>query len=91
MYYKYNLAELITQTFTGRWWDPDADKVLESQHAGQEATVLGPDLSDGFPPAFIHDCYQGESMKHGIEVHTLPDYIDPQQQACLRETRRVYT
>lgn len=78
---------MIAQTFTGCRRDPDADKILEGQHAGQEAAVLGPDLSDGFPPAFIHDGYQGEGMKHGVEVHTLSDYIDHQQQARLWETQ----
>ncbi len=81
----------MTQTFTGCRWDPDADKVLKSQHAGQEAAVLGPDLSDGFPPAFKHDGYQGEGVKHGVEVHPLPNYIDHQQQARLRKTHEEYT
>ena len=80
-----HLAKLLRLTFAGRRRDPNADKVLESQHAGQEAAILGPDLSNGFPPSFVHDCYQGKGMKHGIKVHTLPDYIDSQQQASLRE------
>lgn len=75
----------ISQTCAECRWDPDAYKVLESQHASEEAAVFGPDLSNGFPSAFKHDSYQGERMEHGIEVHTLPDDIDHQQQARLRE------
>lgn len=74
-------------TFAGRGWDPDADEVLHGEHAGQEAAVLGPDLGDGLPPSPVHDGYQGEAVKHGVEVHTLPDDVDHQQQARLRGTR----
>lgn len=85
------MSHLGCCTFTGCRWNPDADKVLKREHTGQEEAILGPDLSYGFPPAFIHDCNQGEGMKHGIEVHTLPDDVDPQQEACLRETHEEYT
>lgn len=72
------------RTFTGRRWDPDADKVLEGEHAGQEAAVLGPDLCNGLPAAPVHDGDEGEGMQHGVEVHTLADHIHAQQQASLR-------
>lgn len=78
-------------TFAGCRRDSNADKVLEGQHAGQEAAVLGPDLSDGFPPAFIHDRYQGEGVEHGVEVHPLADDVDAQKQACLGDGRHTYT
>lgn len=72
-------------TFAGCRWDSNAHKVLEGQHAGQKAAVLGPDLSDGFPPAFIHDRYQSEGVKHGVEVHPLANDIDAQKQTRLRD------
>lgn len=71
-------------TFTGCRWDSNTNKVLEGQHAGQKAAVLGPDLSDGFPPAFIHDRYQSKGVKHGIEVHPLANDVDTQKEAGLR-------
>lgn len=77
------LKSPTSPTFTGCWWDPDADEVLEGQHAGQEEAVFGPDLSDGFSPAFIHHRNQGKGVKHGVEVHALADHVDPQQQAGL--------
>lgn len=76
---------VVPHTFTGCRRDPNADEVLEGEHAGQEAAVLGPDLRDGFPPAPVHDRYQSEGVKHGIEVHTLPDHIDHQHEARLWE------
>lgn len=84
--FQHDPAERVAPTFAGCRRDPDADKVLEGQHAGQEAAVLGPDLSDGFPPAFVHDGDQSEGVKHGVEVHPLPDDVDSQQQAGLRGT-----
>lgn len=77
------LVQRTPRTFAGCWWDPDADEVLESQHAGQEQAIFGPDLGYGFSPAFIHNCNQGEGVEHGVEVHTLADHIDPQQEAGL--------
>lgn len=78
-------------TFTCCRWDSNAYKVLEGQHAGQKAAVLGPYLSDGFPPAFIHDRYQSEGVEHGVEVHPLADDIDAQKQACLGDGVDTYT
>lgn len=56
------LQREMRPTFTCCGWDSNAYKVLEGQHAGQKAAVLGPDLSDGFPPAFIHDRYQSKGV-----------------------------
>lgn len=81
----------MSPTFTGCRWDSNAYKVLEGQHAGQKAAVFGPDLSDGFPPAFIHDRYQSKGVKHGVEVHPLADDIDAQKQARLRDGGDTHT
>lgn len=78
-------------TFTGCRWDSNAYKVLEGQHAGQKAAVFGPDLSDGFPPSFVHDRYQSKGVKHGVEVHPLANHVDAQKQARLRETEETKT
>lgn len=80
-----HLQPTQTHTFTGSRWDPDANKVLESQHTSQEEAVLGPDLGNSFPPASIHDCDQSKGVKHGVEVHPLPDHVDHQQKARLKE------
>lgn len=78
-----------TPTFTGCRWEPDADQVLKRQHAGKEAAVLGPDFSYSFPPAPVHDSYQSEGVKHCVEVHTLPNDVDPQQQTRLWKTHEI--
>lgn len=75
----------MRSTFAGCRWDSNTYKVLEGEHAGQKAAVLGPDLSDGFPPAFIHDRYQSKGVKHGVEVHPLANDVDAQKQACLQD------
>lgn len=85
------LQREMRPTFTCCRWDSNAYKVLEGQHAGQKAAVLGPYLSDGFPPAFIHDRYQSEGVEHGVEVHPLADDIDAQKQACLGDGVDTYT
>lgn len=74
-------------TWAGRGGDADAHQVLEGEHAGQEAAVLGPDLRDGLPPSLVHDGNQAESVQHGVEVHTLANYIHCQQEACLETWR----
>lgn len=55
--------------------DADADKVLEGDDASQEAAVLGPDLGNGFSSASIQDTDQPTGMNHGVEVHSLSNYI----------------
>lgn len=64
------------RTSAGRRGDADADEVLERDDARQEAAVLGPDLRDGFSSASIQDSNQPAGMNHGIEIHSLTDYVN---------------
>ena len=75
-----------SRTFAGGGGDPHTHEVLEGDHAGQEAAVLGPDLSDGLPPAAVHDHAECEGVQHGVEIHALADHVDHQQQARLGES-----
>lgn len=65
-----------TLTSAGGRGDADADEVLECDGAGQKAAVLGPDLRNGFSSASIQDGDQPAGMNHGIEIHSLTDYIN---------------
>lgn len=56
--------------------DADADEVLEGDDAGQEATVLGPDLCDGLSSAPVQDSNQPAGVNHGIEIHSLANYVN---------------
>lgn len=63
-------------TSAGGRGDADADKVLEGDDASQEAAVLGPDLSDGLPPAPVQDRNQPAGVNHGVEIHALADHVN---------------
>lgn len=62
-------------TSAGGRRDANADEVLEGDDTSQETAVLGPDLSDGFSSASIQDTNQPTGMNHGIEIHSLSNYI----------------
>lgn len=62
-------------TSAGGRGDADADEVLEGDDASQEAAVLGPDLGNGFSSASIQDTDQPTGVNHGVEVHSLSNYI----------------
>lgn len=62
-------------TSAGGRRDAYADKVLEGDDASQEAAVLGPDLSNGFSSATVQDTDQPTGMNHGVEVHSLSNYV----------------
>lgn len=56
--------------------DADADEILEGDDARQKAAVLGPDLRNGLSSAPIQDSDQPARVNHGIEIHSLTNYVN---------------
>lgn len=76
--------DTLKLTFTCCWWDTYTDKILKGDHAGQEAAIFRPDLSNGLSPAPVHHCCQSNGMQHRVEVHALANNIHRQKETYLR-------